>query len=74
MDNDAIETQQRYQVGYGHERVHAVGQVPYQCEVHHATHENGRYIDHAIALDPLSSFEILDGSFAVVAPSQDGRE
>lgn len=55
VDEDAAEEEERQQVGDGHQRVHAVGQVPDDGEVHDAAHEEGGDVEQAVDDDPAAA-------------------
>lgn len=55
MDEDAAEEEERQQVGDGHQRVHAVGQVPDDGEVHDAADEEGGDVADAVDDDPATA-------------------
>ena len=74
MNDDAAQCQYRYQVRNSHQRIHAVGQVPHDVEVHHTAEEDGDDVEHSVDDHPAVALQVFYGPFAVVAPAQDGRE
>lgn len=74
MNDDAAQAKQRDEVWYGHQGVHAVGDVPNQAETDDASYVNADDVEHTIAEHPSLSFEIFHASFSIIAPSQGGTE
>ena len=74
MNDDAAEAEQGDEVRYRHEGVHAVGDVPYQTEIDHATNEDGDDIDDAEGNHPFLSSKIFYATLAIVTPTQRGAE
>lgn len=74
MDNDAAEEDEGDKVGYGHEGVHAVGEVPHDAQFDDAAQEGGDDVDDAVADDPALAPQVIDGPFAIVVPAKNGAE
>ena len=74
MHKHAVEEQQREQVGYGHEGVEAVGDIPHHTKTRHASGKHRHDVDRAVDKRGAAAGHILHGALAIVAPSERGAE
>ena len=57
--DDAVQTYQGQKIRDGHERIHAVGNVPHNSEIGDAADENGNDVEHAVSVSPALTLEIF---------------
>ena len=48
VHDDAVEQEQRDEIGNGHQRIHAIGKVPDNLQIGHTSHEDCHDVEHPI--------------------------
>ena len=71
---NATKQQQRYEVWNGHQRIHAVGNVPDNVETDNRAKEKGYDIENAIETVDATAFNVVDSTLAIIAPAKNGAE
>ena len=74
MHDDATEEDEGEEIRNSHERIHAVGDVPYQSETDDASYEDANDEHDAVNEHPAVAFEIFDTTLTIVAPTKDRTE
>lgn len=70
MHYDTTQAEQGDKVWYGHQGIHAVGNVPNQSQTDDTTQEDSSNIDYAETEHPLFAFQIFYTPFSIITPSQ----
>ncbi len=72
--DDSVQTYQGQKIRDGHERIHAVGNVPHNSEIGDAADENGNDVEHAVSVSPALTLEIFHRTLTIIAPTENGAE
>ena len=65
---------QRDEVWYCHECIHAVGDVPHDDEVDNAAGKDNKDVNYPIDNGPPLAFEVLHRHLTIVTPTENGCE
>ena len=74
MHDDAVEADQRQEIWYCHQGIHAVGNVPHNSEVRHTAGKDCHDVEQTVGVGPALALDIFYCTLAVIAPSENGAE